>query len=787
MSFRYRPIKLRMAVHECGRKNREVARGHTDDGVLLRAQANLLPYDAFIRGEAALPEFVGQDEHLIFARDLFFGEKSTTEAEVRAKQREVPVADLHAVDAFRRAVAEKRGAPGAERNDVFERMILRAVIVEIGERKLIACAVGGSAPKEDEAARFFEREVAKENAARDAEDCGIRADAESECQNGGSGKAGGIAKGAESDKKIPEKKFEQGKAARIAVRFLRLLRTAKTDASLARGFLRRHAATEIFFGGQLEMSRHLGLEFVVQRARREKGTETRRELQKTIEHGRPPFCRVRGGACFGYERDSYFGSLISERDERIDASSALRGNVSGQNGNAGKNGEHGGEGRWIAGPGFKEKGRDPLSGDERDDGADGDAHESETQCVVHDAEENVAAAGAERHANADFLALPRDHIGDDAVNAERGEEQAERGERTDEHDEEAARRRGSFHDLLQHAKFADRPLGIKVAHGFDEGGPENFRAQLRADNEFRPIRAGLRAGLKHFRSSRLLQAILANVRNHSNDDAGIFAAAIGQFSDGILAGPLHFCGGFIDDDGVLRIGTIESPIEIAAVAQMHSHRVEVTGRDDTDVGFVEIRAFILCGHVSDREKAPGAIAAEREHVGNSRGFDARNSLDATKNFLHYGNAVRGISIVVITDGERGGLRRLQSEIHVQHAEEAAEKQARANKEHASERHFADDEERAESVKMAAFRRAPAGAGEAGAQIRGGDKKTGSEAEQDRGKSGDAKSPEKRCAVDPHGIEKGQCKRGLPRDKCDDSVRENKTDGRSRCRQNDALR
>ena len=100
-------------------------------------------------------------------------------------------------------------------------------------------------------------------------------------------------------------------------------------------------------------------------------------------------------------------------------------------------------------------------------------------------------------------------------------------------------------------------------------------------------------GLKHFRSSGIFQTVLANVRNHSHDDAGIFVAAVDQFSDWILAGPLHSRGGLIDDDGTLCVGTIESPIEVAAIAQMHSHGREVARRDDADVGVVGIRAVVL--------------------------------------------------------------------------------------------------------------------------------------------------------------------------------------------------
>ena len=45
---------------------------------------------------------------------------------------------------------------------------------------------------------------------------------------------------------------------------------------------------------------------------------------------------------------------------------------------------------------------------------------------------HAAGGGAQGHADADFLRLPRHRIGDDAVDSERRENQAKRGEEADE-------------------------------------------------------------------------------------------------------------------------------------------------------------------------------------------------------------------------------------------------------------------------------------------------------------------------------------------------------------------
>src|SRR5208282_1274647 len=87
----------------------------------------------------------------------------------------------------------------------------------------------------------------------------------------------------------------------------------------------------------------------------------------------------------------------------------------------------------------------------------------EAQSVEHDVALNAAGAGSERHADADFLRLPRDGVRDDAVDAERGEQQAECGEDGHEQHEETAWRIGSIDDGTDGTKFGGGLLGVQLA------------------------------------------------------------------------------------------------------------------------------------------------------------------------------------------------------------------------------------------------------------------------------------------------------------------------------------
>ena len=77
---------------------------------------------------------------------------------------------------------------------------------------------------------------------------------------------------------------------------------------------------------------------------------------------------------------------------------------------------------------------------------------------------------AEGHADADLLGVLGDGVGDDAVDAERGEQQAEGGEGGDQQHEEAARRVGVVHESLDGAELGGGLLWIEVAQRADDAG-----------------------------------------------------------------------------------------------------------------------------------------------------------------------------------------------------------------------------------------------------------------------------------------------------------------------------
>ena len=140
---------------------------------------------------------------------------------------------------------------------------------------------------------------------------------------------------------------------------------------------------------------------------------------------------------------------------------AAGGDVAGDERGGDQQQDDAGEGRGVGGPGAEEQGLDPRCGGKRADAAERDSDDRQPERAADHAALYLRRGGAERHADADLLRLARYPIGDDAVDSQRGENQAERREAADQQDEEAAGRYGVVHDLLEGAKLGGGLGGVE--------------------------------------------------------------------------------------------------------------------------------------------------------------------------------------------------------------------------------------------------------------------------------------------------------------------------------------
>ena len=136
------------------------------------------------------------------------------------------------------------------------------------------------------------------------------------------------------------------------------------------------------------------------------------------------------------------------------------------------------------------------------------------------------------------------------------------------------------------------------------------------------------------------------------------------------------------------------PAKVAPLAQADAHGRDVTWRDDIHE---RVGMFIFPVDHSLRAQVPVPIAIERQHVRDAGFLDARNGLHAREHFLEDGapsgpllSPVR--CAVVVFHMDRRGTVGLKSQIDVEHAQETAQQQPRADQQHTGQCDFRNNQD-----------------------------------------------------------------------------------------------
>src|ERR1700676_3429276 len=139
-------------------------------------------------------------------------------------------------------------------------------------------------------------------------------------------------------------------------------------------------------------------------------------------------------------------SIAAEGFRGIDGRSAAGGDVPGDSGNEEQSYGHSEIGGQIPGRGSKQQRGDYFGHDERDHGAYQDAGKRQSQRSGEHVALYPTGSGTERHAYTDLRPLARNAVGDDAIDAERGQYQAESCKCGYQEHEETAGRDGAVDD-----------------------------------------------------------------------------------------------------------------------------------------------------------------------------------------------------------------------------------------------------------------------------------------------------------------------------------------------------
>ena len=179
---------------------------------------------------------------------------------------------------------------------------------------------------------------------------------------------------------------------------------------------------------------------------------------------------------------------------------------------------------------------------------------------------------------------------------------------------------------------------------------------------------------------------------HHTDDAPI-AAGAHDLADRILSGPERTRQGLVDDDHGFGGGYVSFG-DIAPVDQRDAQGFQVAIADDAHKRDRELSARV---HLPFGRRAPTAIPPEREGVGETGGDDARDVTNAAQHVVEVGillglGQIAGLG--VHADG--GGLFGPEAEVDIEHAQETAHQQARADQQHAGEGDLGNHQARRES-------------------------------------------------------------------------------------------
>src|SRR5581483_6265890 len=391
----------------------------------------------------------------------------------------------------------------------------------------------------------------------------------------------------------------------------------------------------------------------------------------------------------------------AERSQRVDRQGAAgRGETRGEGHRDQQSGD-GGEDRRVGRSHFEEQ-RAEIAGEaERRQGAGGETQGGQTEGAADHEAQHRGAAGAERDAEVDLARALRDQITDDAVDAERGQEQRGGGKDAEQQRGQAARGGGRVDHLLHGADAVDGDGRVDGADRSAGGGGDRRGVAGRAHDEGHARGRPLRLMQVQFGNGRRFQAAAAEVGDDADDRPR--AAAVGEHDAAAdrVAGAEEAAHEGLVHKGHGRGAESVVGIKRAAAGERDSHGGEEIGGDLDGIG----AAVLAVGGVAlDRDRKVGLAAGQRERRGGGRGLDAGEGAEAIE---------RGVVVVRNAGGELarvGGSRgRGEGDAQRENAvgaeaaaggvdtEEAGEEQAGAGQQEHRERELSRHEETAQDA------------------------------------------------------------------------------------------
>src|ERR1700722_13269866 len=335
--------------------------------------------------------------------------------------------------------------------------------------------------------------------------------------------------------------------------------------------------------------------------------------------------------------------LVSQRDQRIDARGAARGEITGgyryDRQACGDTAQRQRICRFHA----VELALQVTHGKERASHAESESNSREAHTVADDHAQNIARLGAKGHANADFMRALRHGVTHHAVNSDGGEQSSNHGEKSEQEHTHTPLRNGSGKKLVHGANLRDRLILVKARNDLANGRDELRGIAVGANHDAHEMRRNLCKRDVELRDVGLVPLPLADIGYDTYDGrpriarlrldwgTGRCKERANLFANGILVRPVAASKRFVDENDALRGGPVGGG-EIAAFLQRNVHGADVAPVRDAILGG-ELLTGGLDRPASDIEIAIAAPSGLGQKIDAARRLYAGQRLDAINELL----------------------------------------------------------------------------------------------------------------------------------------------------------
>src|SRR5580692_898582 len=166
--------------------------------------------------------------------------------------------------------------------------------------------------------------------------------------------------------------------------------------------------------------------------------------------------------------------FLSKRGQRVDPCGAAGRDIAGHKSRSEKNERHADQRSDVHGADVVQQALQRFPNEVNAGKPDGHADQGGAHAFADDQFEDLWAASAEGNANSQLVISLSDREGHDAVNADGGQEQRQRGKSSEDEDGKAVAYEGIAYDLIHGADVRHGVIGIDRANG--GGDPRGYRA-----------------------------------------------------------------------------------------------------------------------------------------------------------------------------------------------------------------------------------------------------------------------------------------------------------------------